>query len=264
MLELTTRGYECDQTATVPIDRLLAFCEHQRWESMRDPEVGIVEEVHKGFFFVVLEQRIERLVSVGMAVPLRMEMTLDEVGRSTIWVRHVLRRQSDGVPVAIARVRGGWMSPRRRLARIPDALREIAKRQAALAREELTGEEGVGGTPGSWFDPPTLSRLARGLLTPAEEPLGPVVARRMVQPRDADIFAHVNAATWLRYFEDAAGTATPAWRASLVYKKEARPGQEVCLHIAREGEVLQCAATLDGTMLVAAAIELQAPSSEAG
>lgn len=253
---LTSRGYECDPSGSVPIARLFSYCEHQRWETMRNPELGLVEAVHEGHFFVVLEQQMERLESFGMSVPLRLEMTLEQVGRSAAWVRHALVRESDDRLLAIARVRGGWIGPNRRLARVPNRLRELAKLQGH-AWEDVTSDAGTGGTPGSWFDPPTRRRTSEGLLTPPDQAPSTVCLERLVQPRDADVFSHVNAATYLRFFEDAVTPSATTWRASLRYKKEARPGQVLTIHGEENNGIWHCAATRDGELLVTAAIEAQ-------
>ncbi|MCO4745831.1 MAG: acyl-[acyl-carrier-protein] thioesterase [Proteobacteria bacterium] len=254
-LKLSSRGYECDTSGTVSIAHILSYCEHQRWETMREPELGLVEAVHDGHFFVVLEQHIERLCSFGMSVPLRIEMVLDQVGRSSVWVRHALVRESDNRLLAIAKVRGAWLGPNRRLARIPGRLRDVAQLQAGVPFHEHAGEHGTGGTEGSWFDPPTKSREAQGMLAPPAVADGPIVEQRTVRHRDTDVFGHLNAATWLRFFEDAATPEHHSWRASLKYIREALPGDHLDMHVVHIDGVAWCAATRDGELLATATIE---------
>ncbi|TNE91232.1 MAG: hypothetical protein EP330_06195 [Deltaproteobacteria bacterium] len=254
---LASRGYECDPSGAVPVARLFSYLEHQRWESMRDPALGLVEAVHEGHFFVVLEQQLERIQSFGMTVPVRLEMSLEQVGRSAVWVRHAIRHDDDDTLLAVARVRGGWIGPNRRLARIPNGLREAAARAERQAWDAIDARPGTGGTPGSWFDPPTRRRVPRGLLEAPNEAPESVVTTRLVKPRDADVFSHVNAATYLRYFEDAVTPSDTTWRASLRYKREARPGDTLTVHGEKRDGVWHCAATRDGELLVTACLEAE-------
>jgi acyl-CoA thioesterase FadM len=252
---VSTRGYECDDTGCVTVARMFSYCEHQRWETMREPALGLLEAVHAGHFFVVLEQQLERIESFGMSVPLRIEMTLEQVGRSAVWVRHALRRETDGALLAVARVRGGWIGPNRRLARVPDALREAAARTTKQAWDAPMGPSATGGTAGSWFDPPTRRRAPLGLLEVPDTVPETVHAQRRVKPGDADIFSHVNAATYLRFFEDAISPGKTTWRASLRYKRESKPGDVLAIHAEPRGNTWHCAAIRDGELLVAAALE---------
>ena len=45
---ITTRGYEPDRFATLPIQRYLNYLEWLRWEFIQDPETGLIEGLNSG------------------------------------------------------------------------------------------------------------------------------------------------------------------------------------------------------------------------
>lgn len=212
--DIVTRGYEADATRRVPLPMFFHYLEHQRWRAICDPEVGLADHVDRGHFFVLHRQRMELLRGVGQDVPLRIYMWAEKVGRSTIDVRHEVRRRTDGVTVARAHVVGLWLGPTRRLTRIPDALRAyIEALEPPPAQEDALIEQP--------HVPVDHERLESSYIRPPERAYPPseltslVVPEEDDAPADAhcftltvrwselDIFDHVNAATYLRFCDDA-------------------------------------------------------------
>jgi acyl-CoA thioesterase FadM len=159
---------------------------------------------------------------------------LEKVGRSSGYVRHELVRTEDDALICHARVRGAWLGPTRRLARIPDAMRRAAEEQAALLDRLIvpTTTEGVveGAHSQSWLSPPVRTHSPMGLDSQApQEAAGEVLASRRVVASEIDIFDHVNAVTYLRFFDDCRARlgSAPVQRVSLRYVREAKLGDEV-------------------------------------
>ena len=249
---IVTRGYETDFTGTVPMPIVFRFFEHTRWLMMRDPRLGIVDLVHGGHFFVVREQTIEVLRHLGQGVALVMHTRFDQAGRSTAGVYHELLRESDGALVARAHVTGVWIGPNRRMARLPDHLRDVARAQAAELREHPptphrpAAQPRARGIATSFFEPPEVVHPGLGLdVSPpaGPPPAGAFTHEVVVPPRELDIFSHVNAATWLSYCDDArhAGAASGALphdlgaggynvRSAILYRREAVVGDRLTVH----------------------------------
>ncbi|PKN56770.1 MAG: hypothetical protein CVU56_14390 [Deltaproteobacteria bacterium HGW-Deltaproteobacteria-14] len=249
---LVTRGYETDYTGTIPMPIVFRFFEHKRWLMMRDPRLGIIDHVHAGHFFVVREQTIEILRHLGQGVALVIRTRFDQAGRSTLGVSHELLRASDGALVARAHVTGVWIGPNRRMVRLPDHLRDVARAQAAELRahpptpHRPTAQPHDRGLATSFFEPPEVVHPGLGLdVTPPAGPPPPGAFTHdvVVPPRELDIFSHVNAATWLAYCDDArhAGAAAGAFPAELghggynvrsviLYKREAVVGDRLTVH----------------------------------
>lgn len=251
---LTTRGTEIDGTATISPYTVLRYFEHIRWMIMQEPALGLIDLIHDSHFFVVRTQVLELRRRVGMGVDLLVRTHFEHCGRSTARVYHEAVRAADGAVVARARVTGVWLGRDRRMARIPDAFREYAEMQAALAPEDtvtndLAGdpviETGFEGHAGSFIAPPTATFPPMTVSTEPPRTLPTAflhIHPLTVRPQDLDVFGHVNAATWLsfaddaRVFADRAG-ALPAdvsghrWtaRVGLFYGREAADG--VTLHI---------------------------------
>lgn len=253
-VRLETRGYEIDTTATVPMAIIFRYCEHARWTMMRDPRLGIADLVHDGHFFVVREQIFEIVRRVGQGVPLVLRTWFQSAGRSTASVVHELLRPADGALVAHASVTGVWIGPSRRMVRLPDTFRELARAQAgaipADVRTAVADRPPSHGRPASFFDPPEVVHGARGLdLRPPEElDEGAVVYRHevVVPRRELDVFSHVNAATWLTYCDDARAAAADAGalpaalgalgynvRTAILYRHEAVAGDRLVVSVAR-------------------------------
>jgi len=261
---ITTRGYELDTTRSVAIPVVMNYLEHLRWEVMQEPELGLTASLERGHFFVVGQQDVELVRRVGMGVPLEVSLAMRKVGRSRVVVDHTIRRvdRDKDTMVAHAQVTGMWMGPNRRLARVPDALREIGRRHEEVARVEVEPLQASGfptrEEAPSFIDRPEVTHRTRGLdhlrlpeLT-AEIPSSRHVYRHrlVVRPSDLDIFEHVNASTYLQFFEDArhlAGSSgeltwsdgkdrdvdpcklalTPHARASVSYHREALLGDSL-------------------------------------
>lgn len=217
---LITRGYECDATRTVTLPSFLSYLEHMRWEWIRQPELGLVDHLHGGSFFVVREQRLALARRVGLGVPLVVRGALERVTRCEVTVRQQLVTES-GELVAHGVVKGLWVGPNRRLARVPDSVRshvtplELAPRSPAEP----------GGRPASFLDPetPTYDDIALDRPVPTGAPEGAVVEQITVRRSDCDIFNHVNAASWVRYIEDLRQRAF-----------DPRPGRRVCVSFLKE------------------------------
>ena len=212
---VVTRGYELDTTRTISIPVIMNYLEHLRWEVMQEPELGLDAALAEGHFFVVGQQDIELIRRVGMGVPLELALVMRKVGRSRVVVEHSIRRADRDVDnlVAHARVVGMWMGPSRRLARVPDSLREVGRRHEGIGRVVLD-EVRTSGFPTreeapSFIDRPEVTHQPRGIdvlkLPEFELPLEADVYRHRltVRPSDLDLFEHVNASTYLKFFEDA-------------------------------------------------------------
>ena len=208
-----TRGYDTDRTATVPIPKFLSYLEHARWEWLLDPRAGFVDLIHDGHFFVVLRQKLELIRRVGMSHDLTCAGHILRIGRSTVDVEHRVTRDSDGARVARAIVVGAWLGPNRRLARIPNDLREMlqeAEQPAPWVPETFAAGERPHGSVQmgeiSRLTPPEHVNPALGLdiTHPTDAaPEGAWCHSVVVRPSQIDIFDHVNAATYLRYMDDA-------------------------------------------------------------
>ncbi len=207
-IALRTRGYETDASTTIPIAVIFNYLEHLRWEWMHYEPLGLRSSLDAGHFFVVRDQAVEVLSAVGMRTDLRARGIVETVGRSLVHVRHELLHPN-GDPVAVARVSGLWLSPERRLVRVPDKLREYATSQVdALAAAPA---------------PPTIAPPE------GDAPAHAHCHTITVRPSDLDRFDHVNAATYLRFFEDAALAASSEprprpMRAAIRYEREALAG----------------------------------------
>lgn len=252
--EIVTRGTEIDTTATVPMNAYVRYFEHLRWLVMQEPELGLVDLIHEGHFFVVRSQTIALRRRIGQGVGLHLETRFSEVGRSTARVHHTARRISDGALVAEAQVIGVWLGPSRRMARLPDTFRAAAAARmsvsSVLAADVPEGPARVvdtaGGSATSFTEPPLVELAPLGVAVQAP----PVPAfldyehRIIVPPRDLDVFSHVNAATFLAYADDARWFAARA----LAIDAEVAAG-----HVARVALFYAREACVDDTLRVAVA-----------
>ncbi|MCB9679640.1 MAG: hypothetical protein H6737_31325 [Alphaproteobacteria bacterium] len=242
---MVVRGYEVDDTRTTPLPVVLSYLEQLRWEWIAAPEWGLAEGVHTGHFFVVRHQVLELVDRPRFGEALTITGEIEKVGRSLVQVRHVLtvgdRRAGH------ARVSGVWLGPDRRLAKLPDAARAIGREQsAALGELALMGADADAVLPGdealSFIDAPRRVYRARGLDLAAEAALeAPVVAEVTVRPSDCDVFAHVNASQYLRYFDDARlalGHPGLLQRVALDYRNEALAGDRLSIRARRRSETL--------------------------
>jgi len=257
---LVTRGTEIDHTATVSPFSALRYFEHLRWLMMRDPRLGLQAGLEASHFFVVRSQVLELRRRVGMGVPLTMRTAFEHCGRSTARVLHVATRDSDGAIVARARVTGVWLGSDRRLARLPDAFRAFANAQAAAATPDDDDPDRAGdplpdphvqGYPGSFVAPPgvVLPPMTVRTEPPRELPEAILYSHLLtVEPRDLDVFGHVNAATWMsmahdaRHYADRAGRLPPdttgsRWTArfGLFYGREAVAGARLRVSVWQPG-----------------------------
>jgi acyl-CoA thioesterase FadM len=173
-----------------------------------------------------------------------------KIGRSSIELRHEVRRLSDDVVLAEADVTGLWLGPNRRLTRIPDALRdfctELEPPAASTAENSECHAERL---ETSFIRPPDVVYPDGPLSVVAPDadsaPADALEYRCHVRPSDLDIFAHVNAATYLRYCDDARAGAegylgalgrAPSVQSALHYARETLENEEVHIQFWQVGE----------------------------
>lgn len=206
---LTTRGYEADDEATLPIQRILNFLEWLRWEFIQAPDTGLSEALATGHFPVVRSQRVQLLRRVGMGRELRLWVRVLKVGRSSVTLEHHVIDEHDGALVAHAIVEGLWLGPGRGLVRIPDRFRTFSSTQASYPNPAFHyAAPSPAGEPKPLIHtrPEMKSFQRRDLDAAWSEPLEPTVAwETRVRPSEIDIFSHVNAATYVNYIADALG-----------------------------------------------------------
>ena len=205
--KITTRGYEPDRFATVPIQRYLNYLEWLRWEFIQDPETGLLEGLQSGHFPVVRSQRFELIQRIGMGRDLLLWARVTKVGRSTVTLEHHVIAEDDGSLVAHAIVEGLWLGPSRRLVRIPDAFRELAEKHALAESPKcsiLPANRPTETGPLIHTNPTPCIFKRKGLdLHLPNAPESTFTSERTIRPSDIDIFSHVNAATYVDMFEDA-------------------------------------------------------------
>jgi acyl-CoA thioesterase FadM len=265
---IVVRGYEVDSTRTTPLPVVLSFLEQLRWEWIADPAWGLDQGVHDGHFFVVRQQVLELVERPRFGDRLTLTGEMEKVGRSLVVVRH--RLSVDGRPVGHARVTGVWLGPDRKLARLPELAREVGRRasEAPTPFGSLPGapEDAVldGSRARSFLEAPRIVHVARGLdLEPPTSLSDARVCSIVVRPSDNDVFGHVNASTWLRFFDDtrlALGHSGLPHRVALDYRAEAVAGDRIDVSVAPlSAGVLGCLATRGDTILCAGALHLTHP-----
>lgn len=250
------RGYEVDATRTMPLPVALSFLEQLRWEWIADPEWGLDQGVNSGFFFVVRHQVLELVDRPRFGETLVVEGRLERVGRSEVIVQH--RLKVDERVMGHARVRGVWLGPNRRLARIPDAARELGRQQAETLPPweppKGAAEDTVIGDNPSFLDAPRRVYKGRGLGLALEDVPMTHETTVTVRPSDCDVFQHVNASQYLRYCDDArwaAGNHHHANRVLLDYVDEALAGETLTIQGGPCSQGWQSRITRDGKLLCA-------------
>lgn len=239
--DITSRGYEAGPSRRVPLPMVFQYMEHLRWRCIIDPASGLAPFVDQGYFFVVQKQRLVLHRAFGQDTDLRVYLMAGKIGRSAIDLTHEVRRRSDGALIASAEVTGLWLGPNRRLCRIPDALRSFATElEGPPEPTAVQAECHADRMESSYIRPPEQVFPARGLdieaPTEADVPSDALAFEVLVRPSDLDIFAHVNAATYLRFCDDARAAAEGVWGAI-----GRAPACRAAIHYAREtleGEVL--------------------------
>ena len=205
--DIITRGTEPSRYRTIAMPTLFRYLEHVRWQAILAPESGLTEYVHEGYFFVVRSQKLEIHQRIGQQIPLRVCLWIDKVGRSAIHMQHRIIRTDTNEIIATAHVVGLWMNSARRLARIPNEVREFADRwNQPLPQEPIDRDAAPKGHAQSFITPLVEHLPSFGLEwdAPAEVPDGVAIAdhKLIVRPSDIDIFDHVNAATYIRWMDD--------------------------------------------------------------
>lgn len=271
--DLTTRGYEADPTRRVPLPMVFQYLEHLRWRSIIDPESGLAPFVDKGYFFVVHKQSLVLRRGFGQDTDIRVFLWATKVGRSSIDLRHEVRRLSDDVVLAEAQVTGLWLGPTRRLTRIPDELRTFCEGLEAPAPSTAVSSEcHAERLETSFIRPPDVVYPDGPLTVVAPEaseiPDDALEYRCHVRPSDLDIFAHVNAATYLRYCDDARAAAegylgklgrAASVQSALHYARETLENEEVHIQFWQQGEdELNFVISAGGAVRCTAALKLLA------
>lgn len=225
-LPLRTRGTECGPDRWVTLPAIISYMEHCRWRWMEEPELGLIEAVHAGHGFYVVEQSIAMSRRFGQGIDTQVRCALRRVGRSVAEGEQDVVR-ADGVRLARCWIKGTWMGPTGHMARIPSQARE-AVHDRALPSERGEDEPG---SPHSLFDPPRpLRPEADDLPRPHARPEGAVACAMQVRSADLDIFDHVNAANYVRFVAHALevrGHSPSLHRAELQYMGQARRGDTV-------------------------------------
>jgi len=197
--DLVVRGYECGSDRVVGLPRILSYFEHCRWQWILRPELGLVDGLHSGHFFVVHRQTVARTRTFGIDTRCTVRAALRKVGRVQCDVEQDLIRD-DGVLLAKAHIVAIWLGPGGRMARVPNLTR------TAVTDEPLPFDRGVakGGMVDSFLapdeheEPLILERLVQRDV-PDHATRTPLRAR----PSDCDMFGHVNGSNYVRYAEDA-------------------------------------------------------------
>ncbi|MFT7521112.1 MAG: acyl-CoA thioesterase FadM [Kiritimatiellia bacterium] len=233
---LRTRGPECGPDRWVTLPSVISYMESCRWEWLRQPQLGLIDAIHQGHGFYVLNQTIAMSRRFGQGTDAHTRGVLRSVGRTRAGAAQDIVRD-DGVLLAHCVIDGVWVGPTGRLARIPALFKET------LSTVELTSERGVSEPrePDSLFNPPQPLRPGELDLT-IEVDIPDQTDRREVEVRssDCDMFRHVNAANYLRYVADSLalqGASASIHRAALKYVGQARATDKVQVltwHVANE------------------------------
>lgn len=222
-LPLRTRGTECGPDRWVTLPAVISHFEHCRWLWMQDPQLGLLDAVHEGHGFYVVQQSIAMNRRFGMGVQGQVRCALTHAGRSAAEGLQDLVRD-DGVQLAHCHIRGAWMGPNGRLARLPKQIR------ASLFTGDLAPKRGEPepGSPDSLFTPPEPLRPGSlDLALPEKRPETVHEHGVTVRASDIDIFDHVNAANYVRYVATALaaqGHSPSIHRAELRYRGQGRVG----------------------------------------
>ncbi len=263
-LPLRTRGTDCGPDRWVTLPAIISYMEHCRWEWLRDPDLGLAEAVHEGHGFFVITQSIAMSRRFGQGQQTTIGCALRKVGRSVAEGDQDIVRE-DGVLLARCTIRGAWMAPTGRLAKIPVKARESV---TDVAVPSTVGKSEIG-DPDSLFDPPQPLRPDGFDLTIVDElPADPnaIHCRTLtVRATDCDIFKHVNAANYVRYIADslaAQGASASVHRAELQYKGQALAGDEVDVLTWALGDDCWAAAILrDEEVLFRAVVQTEATNA---
>jgi acyl-CoA thioesterase FadM len=218
--DLIVRGYECGPDRIVGIPRILSYFEHCRWEWILRPELGLVDGLHSGHFFVVHRQVVARTRTFGIDTRATVRASLRSVGRVQCRVEQDLVRD-DGVLLAKASIVAVWLGPTGRMTRIPDATRD------AVTDEPMHAQRGeaTAGVAASFLSPDEHEEpLVLEELVQRDVPEHATRRSMVVRPSDCDMFGHVNGSHYVRFAEDA---LFPAQRLDVEYRGQAVAHDEV-------------------------------------
>lgn len=215
---LVVRGYEATNDRTVALPTVLSYMEHCRWEWILLPELGLVEGLHTGHFFVVHRQTVALTRTFGIGTRLQVRAALRSVGRVQCHVEQDLVRD-DGVLLAKAHIQAIWLGPNGRMSRLPDPVRAHVTDAPMDARTapDSSGREGSFLSPPERTLPMHLERYVE-----RDVPDRAATRGRMARPSDCDMFGHVNGSNYLRAFEDTWGRH--ATQADIEYRGQAVAG----------------------------------------
>ena len=220
---LRTRGTECGPDRWVTLPAIISYMEHCRWLWMESPRLGLLDAVHAGHGFYVVSQSIAMDRRFGMGQNAEVRCALTHAGRSAAeGLQDVVR--ADGVRLAHCRIRGAWMGPTGRLARLPLKVRE----SVYTGRwDGVRGEPAPGITESLFHPPEPLRPAGLDLALPDDRPTEVHRHPIIVRASDIDIFDHVNAANYVRFVSSALavrGCSPSIHRAELKYSGQARRG----------------------------------------
>lgn len=224
---LRTRATECAHDRWITLPAVISYMEHCRWEWMRVPSLGLLEAVHEGYGFYVLNQSIAMNRRFGMGQNVHVGCALSRVGRSSAEAFQSVVRKDDGVQLAHCHIRGAWVDPQGRLARISSKVRE------SVTKPDTVSDLGSPhpGSDISLFDPPEPPRSGQLDLQLPDAPLESGHRySAVVSSSDTDIFNHVNAANYVRFVANALaaqGYSSSLHRAELKYIGQAVAGDHI-------------------------------------
>ncbi len=223
---LRTRATDCGPDRWVTLPHVISYFEHLRWEWLRVPELGLVDAIHQGHGFYVIEQQVALSRRFGQGEDAMVRGVLRTVGRARASADQDLVR-NDGILLAHCHIMGVWVRPNGRLGKIPrQAMDGIGTQPLPSQRGEAEARDA-----NSLFDPPQPLRHG-GLDLPIHDDIPPDAHRRLMSVRatDCDVFQHVNAAGYVRYLADSLfvqGASPSLHRASVRYSGQALAGDTV-------------------------------------
>lgn len=267
-----SRGIDCDATRWITLPAAMSVMEATRWAWLCDPELGLIEELHQGHGFIVTEQRASFTRRFGIGVPCVCTAQLTHVGR--VEARAYQQLMSvDGELLAHSLVRGAWINAEGRLTRIPRALRSAVEHldlseifsEISSRTSERDPRDAHPARETSLLTPRSPLRCGRlewdqELKSPPTHPIRQHITTVHVRESDCDMFRHVNASVYVRYFTDALaaqGHPSSVDRAWVSYEGQARAQDVLELRSSDLGaDVWRFELSRDTVRLVSALIEV--------
>lgn len=209
-----SRGIDCDATRWVTLPATMSVMEATRWAWLCDPELGLTEDLHRGHGFIVTEQRFAFTRRFGIGTSCVCTAQLTHVGRVEARAYQQLV-SARGELLAHSLVRGAWINAEGRLTRIPNTLRSAVEpldlneiSDISSRASESDPRDAHTAREASLLTPPSPSRCGRleweqELKSPPTQPISQHITTVHVRESDCDMFRHVNASVYVRYFTDA-------------------------------------------------------------